>query len=132
MVKAKAKSQPAAAQNVARLSAEMYKASINVFIEMIKAGKSNLMQGYASTIMVADFLYTAGLLRQEAKDRIFLLGDFIQALAGITDIGVLFGGQSPFAPTLNTSVEQTGGQTPAEGAEALASLIAKAVKVLPK
>ena len=102
-----------------------------ILIEMIKAGKSNLMQGYASTIMVSDFLFTAGLLRQEAKDRIFLLGDFIQALAGITDVGVLFGGQSPFAPTLNTNVEQSGGMTPAEGAQALAGLVAKAVKVVP-
>jgi hypothetical protein len=115
----------------ATISKAVIDKAAEILIEMIKAGKSNLMQGYCSTIMVTDFLFTAGLLRQEAKDRIFLLGDMIQALAGITDIGVIFGGQSPFAPTLNTNVEQTGGKTPAEGAEALAGLITKAVKVVP-
>jgi hypothetical protein len=131
----KAKSKPGAAVNVRGLSATMWQGGITIITEMIKAGKSNLMQGYASTILVTDFLYKAGITSQEAKDRVFLLGDMIQVLAGITDaaqiVGLFTGGAapSPFAPTMNTNVEQTGILGAAENAAALAGA---AAKVLPK
>jgi len=125
----KAKSKPAVASNVSRLSAEMWKGGVSIMTEMIKAGKSNLMQGFTSCILVTDFLYKAGITSQEAKDQVFYLGDMIKALATITDIGqivaIFTGGTapSPFAPTMNTNVEQTGILPAAENAAALGGLI---------
>ena len=96
------------ASNIAALSAVIVKEGVSILREMTTCGESNLMQGYASTIITADFLYTAGLISTRAYEAIFGLATIISSLSQAQGIVDLFtGGASAFQPQLKTKVVQT-------------------------
>jgi len=98
---------------------------MEVFKEWVKAGRSNLMQGYGSTIAISDFLHSAELLTDQAYQDIRLLAD-VMALATTAQefFGGLFG-NGALGPTLRSVVEQTSGIPVGEsGEEAIGSMAA--------
>lgn len=96
--------------NVAALSGTIVKESMGLVKAMIEAGESSLMQAYASTVIVGDFLHSGGLLSDDAWKAILLMVSGITGVATIEGIvATLFGDNvmTAMTPQLHTKVVQT-------------------------
>lgn len=94
------------AGNIAALSSSMFARLLDSFDQYAKGGKSNLIMSYGSTIWMNDFLWSAGLISDQAYQDTRIIADIFSALAGAESlITSVFGGTSPFAPSLNTLSE---------------------------
>jgi hypothetical protein len=118
--------RPAATGPLARLSASMYHDTLEVFKELVKAGRSNLMQGYASSIILVDFLHSAGLTTDRAYEAVFLLSSIMDITAVSNSVFSTLFGNSALAPTLRTALDGSGGKGDEEddGPESRASGVA--------
>lgn len=92
-------------KNVQAISTKAMEIEKDIILAMIEAGKSNLMQGYAAVILSARYFYANGWLDDAAYAAIFELDTIMAGLAaGTSVITALFGGTSPFSPTLRTNI----------------------------
>ena len=99
------------AQLIANLGEIALKESFSLVNNLIEAGKIDLFQGYASSIMGADLMHSAGLLSDAAYEAIFVMENIMGVIAEASSvIGSIFGAQSPFAPSLKTLI-QMGAET---------------------
>jgi len=98
-----------AATALSKLSGQMYHDTLHVFEKLIDAGASNLMQGYASSIIISDFLHSAGLITDHAYNNVDLLSDMIGGVGVFEQlVGGLFGSNA-LAPVLKTRTDIAGG-----------------------
>lgn len=98
--------------NLVQLSSTMFNSLVKLLDDMVIAGKSSLIPAYSSSMIVTNFLWKAGIIDQECKDKIYVLGDIMKAGAVVGVVEQIFGATSPFLPQLRTEVTQT---TNAEG-----------------
>lgn len=102
------KSTTVKSENLAQLSATLMHDAMNIIVHMIDAGASNLMEGYAATIIVSDLMHSAGLLSDPANEAISGLSTIIEAVGVATNvIGIFTGASNAFQPQLKTRVEQS-------------------------
>ncbi len=128
-------------EGLSGISEETIKGLTSIMNHWIDAGASNLMQGYAQTIVMTDMLHNAGMVTDAAYDAVFILATIIEGIAGVTSLTDIFGANSPFTPQLKTKVEQstnatgeteTKSTTEATGkaAQALSSLVPAVVAAI--
>ena len=119
------RSSAAKSENLAALSAALMHDAIGLLHAQIEAGASNLMQGYASTIELADMMFAAGLLSETAYLSVMGLSTIMTGVATFDAAGHairqfipnIFGGDtqpSALAPTLVSKVVQTTNPTTGE------------------
>jgi hypothetical protein len=95
-------------ENLAQLSGVITSKVIDILLHMIDAGASNLMQGYASVIIVSDLMHSAGLLTDDANTAISALATIITGISTAEGIvGIFTGANNAFQPQLKTRVDQT-------------------------
>lgn len=96
--------------NVTKIGQDVISANKDILVKMIDAGGSDLFQGYASSIIVADLLHSGGFLSEQAYSAIFDMETIMAAIgAASATIGAIFGSASPFAPSLRTRIEMSRG-----------------------
>jgi len=128
------KPAPSKAPNFPKLSASMYKQTLEAVNVVAKSGSSNFLQGYYHSNWVNDFLHSAGLITDQCYQDNRLFGDIFAGTSAAGDIVGSILGNGALAPTLRTKVEQStetegGGDEvssaiAAANTQALASLIA--------
>jgi hypothetical protein len=87
--------------------------------KLVEAGKTDLFQGYASSIISADLMHSAGLLSDQAYSAIFVMETIMGAITSVDSVlGAISGTQSPFAPSLKTLIDMGGDLTQETGRSA--------------
>jgi hypothetical protein len=77
-----------------------------ILLKLIDAGASNLMVGYGSVMIANDLLHSAGLLSNTAYQDIRIEANIMALIADLSaGIEAIFGGNSPFSPSLRTKVD---------------------------
>lgn len=116
---------------LARLSGQMFNKTIDLMIHWVDAGRSNLMQGYASSMALTDFLHSAGLMTDQTYQSINVLSTIMDVSNGI--FPSIFGAGA-LGPTLRTSLDAKGGndneeESPESQATTAASTLALAGQI---
>jgi hypothetical protein len=105
-------------ESLSKMSESMYSKTLDTFKTMLRAGEANFLEGYASTLIVSDFLHSAGFITDKAYDAVFLTENIWTNALGIEGFfSTIFGGNSPLAPTLRSRVEQQSGDNEQKGEE---------------
>ena len=99
-----ARRSPRVSNNLAQLSSSMFNRMLDSFDEMTSAGKTNLVQGYASVMWQNNFLWNSALIDDQCYQDVRVVADIFVAISDVADIADIFGATSPFAPTLRTLV----------------------------
>ncbi len=96
------------AKIISDLGATSAKLAFGLARDIVKAGETDLFEGYAGSIISADLLHSAGLLSDQAYSAIFVMETIMGGISAIDSVlGSIPGSPgSPFTPSLKTKIEQ--------------------------
>ncbi len=136
MAPARSSGPSLAGENISALSKSMFHDLAMLYKAWLDAGRSNLMQGYASSMATAGFLFDSGLMNPQTYANINLLSNIMDVtVIGESIFTTVFSGTSPFTPALRTALDssQNGGgedeDAPESTAKNAASTLALAAQI---